>query len=114
MLVVSGLFDQPVDHLPESLSHLSFTGLREGGEIRTKTYFLLFVPDCIMQFPLDNLPPSLTYLCLEDCRFNMPLDHLPDTLTDLYITGKDRGKHCLVYCCYLLTPQNRYYRKGKF
>ena len=60
---------QPVDHLPHSITSLSFRGE--------------------LTFPLDHLPPSLKILNI-NCRvYNRPLDHLPNSLTNLVISANN-------------------------
>jgi hypothetical protein len=56
------VFDNSVDNLPLSLTHLTF------GYWFNK--------------PVDNLPLSLTHLTFGD-RFNQPVDNLPNNLTHL-------------------------------
>lgn len=58
-------FDQPLDHLPSSISQLN---------ILVGTY----------SHPLDNLPPNLHHLKITG-PIDHSIDHLPSTLTDLTI-----------------------------
>ena len=55
-------FNQPIDNLPDSLTHLTFSY-------------------CFNQ-PIDNLPDSLTHLSFGD-NFNQTVDKLPNSITHL-------------------------------
>eukprot|EP00026_Physarum_polycephalum_P005778 Phypoly_transcript_05816.p1 GENE.Phypoly_transcript_05816~~Phypoly_transcript_05816.p1 ORF type:complete len:375 (+),score=57.92 Phypoly_transcript_05816:484-1608(+) len=64
-LYVGSRFNQPINDLPKSLTHLVFPFI------------------CNFNKPINKLPPSLTHLILGS-NFNHPADSLPSTLTHLY------------------------------
>jgi hypothetical protein len=81
-LFFSDDFNQPVDNLPLSLTHLTF-GFNFNQSVDklplslTHLYF-----GCWFNQPVDNLPTNLTYLFFSD-DFNQPVDNLPLSLTHL-------------------------------
>lgn len=73
-------------YLPSSLTHLTVWT-----EVPLPNYFADCLPTSLtflelyartFNDPVDNLPHSLTHLCLP-YKFNQPIDHLPSTLTNL-------------------------------
>ena len=62
-------FNQPLDNLPNTITHLSFSKYSK------------------FNYPLDNLPNSITYLEFGS-HFNHPLNNLPNTITHLTIGSK--------------------------
>ena len=63
-------FNQPVNNLPNSLTHLKF-----GKDFNQ---------------PVDNLPESLTHLELEQFSFNKPLNNLPNSIIKLTLVTSSR------------------------
>jgi hypothetical protein len=100
-------FNQPVDNLPETLTHLTFgnnfnqsvdnlplslTYLTFGRQtpVRLAHPKIMNIHNCLrchnFNQSVDNLPKNLTHLTL-GCDFNQSVDNLPENLTHLIFTG---------------------------
>jgi hypothetical protein len=85
-LYLCGDFNEPINHLPESLQKLTITGeFNQSLDNLPKYLSYLSLGRCFNQ-PLNNLPKSLFYLDLVDAEnFNYPLDSIPDNLNYLIL-----------------------------
>jgi hypothetical protein len=76
-------FNQPVNNLPETLTHLTFG---RQTPVRLAHPKIMNIHNCLrchnFNQSVDNLPNSLTHLTFGN-SFNQPVDNLPETLTHL-------------------------------
>lgn len=79
---ITSSFNQPVDNLPKGLTHLTFgESFDESVDNLPETLTHLTFGEAFDQF-VDNLPKGLTHLTF-GVHFNQPVDNLPESLTHL-------------------------------
>ncbi len=77
-------FNQPVDKLPDSITHLTFTWEfnQPVDQLPNSLTHLTF--GCYFNQPVDKLPNSITHLIFRE-NFNQPVDKLPSSVTHLML-----------------------------